>query len=184
MDSVKNSTAQGAGQPSSAVEQHQTDMYPLYPDKPGYKPTQAVVVGAVILSEGDITYNKERRTIKVTVHNTGDRPIQVGSHFHFFEVNRYLEFDRDAAFGMHLNIPSTTAIRFEPGDSREVELVSYGGKHRVVGFNGLVEGYVGDEDKPEYYPVHAHSMRKMRHQGFKSTDAITLKHKSCKEEIK
>ena len=178
MDSVKTST-QGAGQTPAA--EHQTDMHPLYPDKQGYKPQQAAMVGGVILGNGDISYNKHRRSVKLKVSNTGDRPIQVGSHFHFFEVNRYLEFDRDAAFGMHLNIPATTAIRFEPGDNREVELVAYGGKRRVIGFNGLVQGYVGEEDKPEYYPVHAHSMRRMRHEGFKSTDAHTLKRKMCKE---
>ena len=163
------------------VTQHQTDMRPLYPHEAGFKPNAQVAVGGVVLAEGDLTYNEGRDVRKLTIRNTGDRPIQVGSHFHFFEVNRYLEFDRDAAFGMHLNIPATTAIRFEPGDNREVELVAYGGKRRVIGFNGLVQGYVGEEDKPEYYPVHAHSMRKMRHQGFKSTDAQTLKRKMCKE---
>ena len=74
------------------------------------------------------------------VRNTGDRPVQVGSHFHFFEVNRALEFDRAAAFGLHLNIPSSTAMRFEPGDEREVKLVPYGGKRAVYGFNNLVDG--------------------------------------------
>ncbi len=95
-----------------------------------------------------IEYNTGRKTVKLVVRNTGDRPIQVGSHFHFFEVNRYLEFDRDAAFGCHLNIPATTAIRFEPGDQKEVEVVAYSGKRRVIGFNGLVMGYTGDEDAP------------------------------------
>ena len=74
------------------------------------------------------------------VRNTGDRPVQVGSHFHFFEVNRALEFDRAAAFGQHLNIPASTALRFEPGDEREVKLVPYGGKRAVYGFNNLVDG--------------------------------------------
>ena len=74
------------------------------------------------------------------MRNTGDRPIQVGSHFHFFEVNRALEFDRAAAFGQHLNIPASTALRFEPGDEREVKLVPYGGKRAVYGFNNLVDG--------------------------------------------
>ena len=91
----------------------------LYPDQAGYKPEERVAVGAVILAHDDIEYNTCRPCATIKVKNTGDRPIQVGSHFHFFEVNRYLEFDREAAFGMHLNIPATTAIRFEPGDEKE-----------------------------------------------------------------
>lgn len=115
-----------------------------------------------------IEYNTGRKTVQLVVRNTGDRPIQVGSHFHFFEVNRYLEFDRDAAFGCHLNIPATTAIRFEPGDQKEVEVVAYSGKRRVIGFNGLVMGYTGDEDAPTYFPAHIHAGRKARHAGFKN----------------
>ena len=84
------------------------------------------------------------RTGVCTVTSTGDRPIQVGSHFHFFEVNPALEFDRAAAFGLHLNIPSSTAIRFEPGDVREIELVPYGGKRAIYGFNNLVDGSTAD----------------------------------------
>jgi urease subunit beta len=91
----------------------------------------------------------------------------VGSHFHLFEVNRYLDFDRDAAYGCHLNIPATTAIRFEPGDSREVEIVTYAGKRRVIGFNRLVNGYTGTEDSPTYYPAHTRAFRRMRKAGFK-----------------
>jgi urease subunit beta len=93
----------------------------------------------------------------------------VGSHFHFFEVNRYLDFDRSKAFGCHLNIPATTAIRFEPGDSREVELVCYAGKRRIIGFNSLVEGYTGDEDSPTYTPAYSRAMHDMCHAGFKHT---------------
>ena len=78
--------------------------------------------------------------------NSGDRPIQVGSHFHFFEVNRALEFDRAAAFGLRLNIPSSTATRFEPGDERDVQLVPYGGKRAVYGFNNLVDGPTAGQD--------------------------------------
>ena len=84
------------------------------PIVPGFTPKQHVGVGGEILSAEPIEYNEGRYTAKIVVHNTGDRPIQVGSHFHFFEVNRYLEFDRAKAFGCHLNIPATTAIRFEP----------------------------------------------------------------------
>lgn len=141
----------------------------LYPNKAGFKPQTAVSVGGVVLADSPIEYNAGRRTVEVTVSNTGDRPIQVGSHFHFFEVNRFLEFDRDAAFGCHLNIPATTAVRFEPGDRKRVELVPYSGKRRVIGFNGLVAGYTGDEDRPTYFPVHMRALRRMRHAGFKTT---------------
>ena len=140
----------------------------LYPNKPGFRPAQPVPVGGLILRSDQIEYNLGRKTVKLVVRNTGDRPVQVGSHFHFFEVNRYLEFDRDAAFGCHLNIPATTAIRFEPGDQKEVEVVAYSGKRRVIGFNGLVMGYTGDEDAPTYFPARMHATRKVRHAGFKT----------------
>ncbi len=139
----------------------------LYPNKPGFKPSQPVAVGGEILAAAPIEYNAGRKTVKLVVRNTGDRPIQVGSHFHFFEVNRYLEFDRDAAFGCHLNIPATTAIRFEPGDQKEVEVVTYAGKRRIIGFNGLVMGYTGDEDAPTYFPARMKAVRKVRQAGFK-----------------
>jgi urease beta subunit len=93
-----------------------------------------------LLSDEPVEINAGRRTVTVTVANTGDRPIQVGSHFHFFEVNRALRFTREAAFGMRLNIPAGTATRFEPGDTREVELVELGGRRRALGFNALTEG--------------------------------------------
>lgn len=139
-----------------------------YPKTPGFAPKTPCPVGGVILADGDITYNANRRTAKVVVHNTGDRPVQVGSHFHFFEVNRYLQFDRAAAFGKHLNIPATTAIRFEPGEEKEVELVAFGGKRRVIGFNDLTDGYTGLEDTPTYYPVRIRALKKMALMGFKS----------------
>lgn len=139
-----------------------------YPNTPGFTPDKPVAVGGEILADTPIEYNVHRRTVKLTVRNTGDRPIQVGSHFHFFEVNRYMEFDRPASFGYHLNIPSTTAIRFEPGEEREVELVTYGGKSRIVGFNGLTMGYTGGEDSPTYYPTRIKALNKMRKYGFKS----------------
>lgn len=143
---------------------------PLYPDKAGFTPKKAFGVGAVIPCQKDIEYNCNRKATKITVRNTGDRPIQVGSHFHFFEVNRYLEFDRTLAFGCHLNIPATTAIRFEPGDSKDVEVVPFGGKQRIIGFNSLVDGYTGCEDTPTYYPTRHHAIRKMKHRGFKSSE--------------
>lgn len=139
-----------------------------YPNTPGFTPSQPVPVGGVILAKDDITYNADRRTVSLKVRNTGDRPIQIGSHFHFFEVNRYLEFDREAAYGYHLNIPATTAVRFEPGEEKEVELVSYAGKMRVIGFNGLVNGYAGLEDTPSYYPHRVKAMRKVAEYGFKN----------------
>lgn len=96
-------------------------------------------------SAGDITANAGRATVRLVVRHTGDRPIQVGSHFHFCEVNRGLAFDRAAAYGMRLNIPAGTATRFEPGDEKEVELVAFGGARVVRGHNGLVEGALDDE---------------------------------------
>lgn len=139
-----------------------------YPNTPGFKPSQPVMVGGEILLSTPIEYNQWRKTVKLVVRNTGDRPIQIGSHFHFFEVNRYMEFDRPAAFGYHLNIPATTAIRFEPGDEREVELVTFAGKRRVIGFNGLAMGYTGGEDFPTYYPTRIRAIQKMQRGGFKT----------------
>ncbi len=98
------------------------------------------VPGEVLLAEAPIVANVGRETATVTVRHTGDRPIQIGSHFHFFEVNRALDFDREAARGYHLNIPAGTAVRFEPGEERTVELVAYCGAREVHGFNGLVNG--------------------------------------------
>jgi urease beta subunit len=91
-------------------------------------------------ASGAITANSGRRTTKVMVKNTGDRPIQVGSHFHFFETNRFLQFDREAAYGMRLNIAAGTAVRFEPGEAKQVDLVEFGGNRIVQGFSGLVAG--------------------------------------------
>ncbi len=142
----------------------------LYPNQPGFVPSSAIPVGGVILSADPVEYNTCRYTLKLKVKNTGDRPIQVGSHFHFFEVNRYLEFDRPSTFGCHLNIPATTAIRFEPGDEKDVEVVAYSGKRFVRGFNNLTNGYTGGEDSPTYYPVKIEAVRRMRELGFKSND--------------
>ena len=89
---------------------------------------------------GEIEANGSRITATVLVKHTGDRPIQIGSHFHFFEVNRILDFDRQAAYGMRLNIPAGTAVRFEPGDEKEVSLVAFGGERVVYGHRGLVNG--------------------------------------------
>ena len=102
--------------------------------------TAKVAVGGYVCHPSPIKFHEQLKVTKLKVRNTGDRPVQVGSHFHFFEVNRALEFDRAAAFGQHLNIPASTALRFEPGDEREVNLVPYGGKRAVYGFNNLVDG--------------------------------------------
>lgn len=99
-----------------------------------------MIPGEYILAAGDIECNTGRLVTSLTAVNTGDRPIQVGSHFHFFEVNRQMEFDREKAFGMRLNIAAGTAVRFEPGEEKNVELVSYGGNRQVFGFNNLVNG--------------------------------------------
>jgi urease subunit beta len=99
-----------------------------------------VIPGEIIVLPGDIELNEGRSTIKVSVANTGDRPIQVGSHYHFYETNRALAFEREKTRGFRLNVPAGTAIRFEPGQEREVELVPYGGERRVFGFAGQVMG--------------------------------------------
>jgi urease subunit beta len=96
--------------------------------------------GELITDAGDLALNPGRRTLTLVVQNTGDRPIQVGSHYHFAETNGALRFDRDAARGMRLNIASGTAVRFEPGQQRTVDLVDYAGDRVVVGFRGLVQG--------------------------------------------
>ena len=99
-----------------------------------------MIPGELIPAPGDIELNAGRLTVTLTVANTGDRPIQVGSHFHFHEANRALAFDREQARGFRLDIPAGTAIRFEPGQSREVRLVAYAGARRVVGFSGRING--------------------------------------------
>ena len=147
----------------------------LYPSSGGFTPNAAVSVGGVVLAATDIEYNTGRRTATITIRNTGDRPIQVGSHFHLFEVNRYLEFERDKAFGCHLNIPATTAIRFEPGDSKSVEIVAYGGKQRIIGFNNLVDGYTGVEDAPTYYPAYLRALRRVHKSGYKCSCSCSTK---------
>jgi urease subunit beta len=99
-----------------------------------------MIPGEIIAAEGEIEMNAGQPTVTITVANTGDRPIQVGSHYHFFETNEGLSFDRDAARGMRLDIAAGTAVRFEPGQSRDVTLVAYGGDATVYGFNQKVMG--------------------------------------------
>ena len=97
-----------------------------------------MIPGEMLIEDGEIELNAGRRTTTVTIANSGDRPIQVGSHFHFFEVNPALQFDRQAAYGMRLNIAAGTAVRFEPGQQRTVELVALAGNRVVYGFNAKV----------------------------------------------
>lgn len=99
-----------------------------------------MIPGELFVDEGEIELNAGRPTVTLTVSNTGDRPIQVGSHFHFYEVNRALTFDREQARGMRLDIPAGTAVRFEPGDEKDVTLVALAGSREVYGLNGLVDG--------------------------------------------
>lgn len=104
-------------------------------------------VGEIIPKDGDIVLNEGKKTVKITVKHTGDRPVQVGSHFHFFEVNKALSFDRAAAYGYHLDIPSGTAVRFEPGEEKEVQLTEFGGAKRIYGLNDLTCAQATDSTK-------------------------------------
>jgi urease subunit beta len=99
-----------------------------------------MIPGEILPAAGDIELNAERDTVTVSVANTGDRPIQVGSHYHFYETNSALDFAREKTRGFRLNIPAGTAVRFEPGQTREVELVAYAGDRHVYGFNGKIMG--------------------------------------------
>jgi len=107
---------------------------------------KTTVPGEYFIDEGDIELNENYESLSVEVQNRGDRPIQVGSHYHFFETNAGLFFEREKAYGMRLNIASGTSVRFEPGSHKEVELVAFRGKRYISGFNGLVEGYLDDAE--------------------------------------
>ena len=120
-----------------------------------------MIPGEYILSDDPIEANKNRDTRKIKVSNSGDRPIQVGSHTHFFEVNKALDFPREQAYGFHLNIPAGTSIRFEPGDSKEVEITEYGGKKIVFGFSGLVNGELKSKKQE--------AMKKAKEKGFRGS---------------
>ena len=134
------------------------------------KTTQKVPVGGVRLASTEIEINVGLPTIKIKVRNTGDRPIQIGSHYHFFEANRALEFDRSKAYGMRLDIPATTGVRFEPGDEKEVVLIPLGGKRHVYGFYNLVDGWVGDANA-QFRPNFDRAMQLSEALGFKSKKA-------------
>jgi urease subunit gamma/beta len=120
-----------------------------------------VVPGEIIADDGEIELNAGRRKAKLTVVNTGDRPVQIGSHYHFFETNKALDFDREKSFGMHLDIPAGTAVRFAPGESKEVVLCEFGGTGELLGLNSLTEGdWRSEATKTE-------AMQRARARGFK-----------------
>ena len=123
------------------------------------------VPGEVLPASDPVRINEERETTAVTVENTGDRPVQVGSHFHFFEANPGLRFDRERAYGFRLNVPAGTAIRFEPGQEREVDLVAIGGDRIVHGMSGLVGGSLDDEE------IRERALERARERGFLGTAA-------------
>ena len=105
--------------------------------------------GEFILKDEEIVLNADRESISVKVTNKGDRPIQVGSHFHFFETNKLLSFDREKAYGRRLDIASGTSVRFEPGETKSVNLISFGGNQRLYGFNDLVNGQISEDNKKQ-----------------------------------
>ncbi|HVG01933.1 MAG TPA: urease subunit beta [Nitrospira sp.] len=128
-------------------------------------PPAPLIPGEVILGEGDIVALHGRQTLELTVANVGDRPIQVGSHCHFFESNRGLNFDRERAYGFRLQVPAGTAVRFEPGETKKVTLVALGGHRVAYGINGLVNGKLDDPN------VRQKAFEAARTQGFNKTRA-------------
>jgi urease beta subunit len=128
--------------------------------KVGSLQSSNVIPGEVILGQGEIIALHGRQTVELSVANTGDRPIQVGSHCHFFEANRTLKFDRARAFGFRLQVPAGTAVRFEPGETKKVVLVALGGKRVAYGINGLTNGWLDDGQ------VKANALAKAKVEGF------------------
>lgn len=133
------------------------------PIRPGKKkhPKDEIIPGEILAAEGDIELNAGRRKAKLKVVNTGDRPVQVGSHYHFFETNKALDFDRAKSFGMHLDIPAGTAVRFAPGESKEVSLTEFGGTGELLGLNNLTDGSWRSEANK------AQALLRARQRGFK-----------------
>jgi urease subunit beta len=123
-----------------------------------------MIPGEYILSNEDVLCNQNRKTIKITVKNTGDRPCQIGSHTHFFEINKAMDFPREKAFGFRLNIPAGTSVRFEPGDTKEVELCELGGTRVCFGFNGLTMGSMKSAN------IKKTAIEKAKFAGFKGMD--------------
>ncbi|HKU32738.1 MAG TPA: urease subunit beta [Candidatus Nitrosotalea sp.] len=121
-----------------------------------------MIPGEYFINDVPIIANKGRKTIKITVSNSGDRPIQVGSHTHFFETNKALVFSREKAYGFRLNVPAGTSVRFEPGDTKEIELTEYVGQKIVYGFNSLVNGKLSTRKQI--------AIKKARKLGFKDSD--------------
>ncbi len=132
------------------------------PIRPGkQKAKEKVAPGEIITPDGDIELNAGRRKVKIKAVNTGDRPIQIGSHYHFFEANKALDFDRAASFGMHLDIPAGTAVRFEPGEAKGVTLTAFGGSGEIFGLNNLTDGSTkGEKSKSD-------ALKKAKARGFK-----------------
>ncbi len=124
-------------------------------------PADTLEPGAIVAADGEIELSAGRPRATVTVTNTGDRPVQIGSHYHFFEVNKALDFDRATSFGMRLDIPAGTAVRFEPGQSKEVALVGFGGRRELSGLNALTNGSATDP------AVREAALRRARDAGFK-----------------
>lgn len=132
------------------------------PIRPGKKKVELQrVPGELFVDDGDIEINAARQTVTLKVTNTGDRPVQIGSHYHFFETNKALDFQRADAYGMHLDIPAGTAVRFEPGEAREVTLVEFGGTGELYGLNGLTNGSRHSAARK------SDALRRAREQGFK-----------------
>lgn len=145
---------------------------PLFPDgtklvtvhdpiRPGKHSVDGVEPGELVVAEGKIEINAGRHTATIKVRNTGDRPVQIGSHYHFFETNRALEFDRAAAYGLRLDIPAGTAVRFEPGEAKEVTLTEFGGNQELYGLNGLTNGSANSEANKQL------ALQRARDGGFK-----------------
>ena len=131
---------------------------------PDEKTASTLIPGEILPAEGAVVLNAGRPVRSVTVLNTGDRPIQVGSHYHFFEANRALRFLRATTFGLRLDIPAGTAVRFEPGEEKVVQLVPFGGQRTVFGLNGLTEGNIEDAS------VRQRALLRAAEQGFLSSD--------------
>ncbi len=123
-----------------------------------------MIPGEIFYKDEDIILNEGSEAIEIEVINVGDRAVQVGSHFHFFEVNRYLKFDRKKAFGKRLNIPAGNAIRFEPGQTHRVQLIDIGGNGRVIGFNALTNGVTHDIKRDE-------AMKRIVEKGYANIDS-------------
>ena len=131
------------------------------PIRPGKKKVGGVSPGELDCEEGEIEINAGRRSVTIKVVNTGDRPVQIGSHYHFFETNNALEFNRASAFGLRLDIPAGTAVRFEPGEAKEVVLTEFGGTQELYGLNNLTNGQISSQD------IKDQALKRARARGFK-----------------